>query len=146
MPEKKEEMDAMLRKYKEKLSSQLDLSKAAEPKVKFSREYGQFKREYMPTHLTYYEKLCCFSEKIFKISPDKKKKPLIKESIGICHLNITPAGVISFSFLMPLFIMFFGSLVSYVLFESFFFVFIFFLIGAILITPLQKLPGFLANN
>jgi len=146
MPERKEEIKEILRKYREKLSSELNISKEAGPRVRFSREYNQFKREYMPPHLSYYERLCNLSEKIFKISPDKKKGPLIKESIDICHLNITPAGVISFSFLMPLFVMFFGSLVSYVLFESFFFIFIFFGVGMALIVPLQRLPDFLANN
>jgi len=146
MPERKEEIKEILRKYREKLSSELNISKEAGPRVRFSREYRQFKREYMPPHLSYYERLCNLSEKIFKISPDKKKGPLIKESIDICHLNITPAGVISFSFLMPLFVMFFGSLVSYVLFESFFFIFIFFGLGMALIVPLQRLPDFLANN
>jgi len=146
MPEEKEEIKEIFRKYREKLSSELNISKEAEPRVKFSREYNQFKKEYMPPHLSYYERLCNLSEKIFKISPDKKKVALLKESIEICHLNITPTGAISFSFLMPLFVMFFGSLVSYVLFESFFFIFIFFVVGMVLIVPLQRLPDFLANN
>lgn len=152
MPEEKKEsnekdvMKDILLKYRQKLDSQLNMQKEAEPKVVFSREYNQFKKEYMPNHLTYYERLCNFSEKIFKISPDKKKEPLIQASINICHLNASPTGVMSFSFLFPLFVMFFGSIVSYLIFESFFFVFVFIIMGAVLITPLQRLPDFLANS
>ena len=145
MPEQ-EEVKNLLQKYKEKLEKQLGGKVSSpeegsdEPKRGFSKEYLQFKKEYMPPHLTYYEKLCNISEKIFKISPDKKKAPLIQESINICHLNATPTGVISLSFLAPLFIIIFGSLISFFIFNSFFFVFIFVLVGGVMITPLQRFP------
>ena len=90
-------------------------------------EYQEFKKQYMPKHLSLYEKLCNFSEKIIKISPDRKKAPLIQENIDISHLNVTPTGVISFAYLAPLVIVFFGVLFSFALLQSMFFVMFFLL-------------------
>jgi len=152
-----EEIKELLQKYKQKLDLQLGtkhISKetAEEPKRGFTNEYLQFKKEYMPPHLTIYEKLCNASEKIFKIKPDKKKEPLIQESINICHLNVTPTGVISLSFLAPIIVIILGLMISYFVFymttgePSLFFTLIFLIVGVVMISPLQKLPGFLANS
>ena len=61
-------------------------------------------------------------------------------------MNITPTGVVSFSFLAPLTIILFGSLLSYVLLQSTFFIFFFFIIGITLIKPLGNLPSYIANS
>ncbi|MBU0615411.1 MAG: hypothetical protein KJ601_04925 [Nanoarchaeota archaeon] len=111
-----------------------------------SIEYQQFKKELIPANLTRYEKMCEFSEKLLKIKPDKTKAAELEENIKISHLNITPTGSASFAILMPLAIMLFGSLISYVLLNSFFFVFLFMVIGASLINPLAKMPAFIANS
>ena len=100
----------------------------------------------MPPHLTLYEKLCNLSEKILKIKPDKKHWQILQESINISHLNVTPAGTTSFSYLAPIFIILFGSLISYAIFNSMFFIFFFFLTGILILRPLAKLPEFIANN
>ena len=61
-------------------------------------------------------------------------------------MNITPTGAVSFSFLAPLTIILFGSLLSYVLLQSTFFIFFFFIIGITLIKPLGNLPSYIANS
>jgi hypothetical protein len=118
-----------------------------------SREYGLFKRESMPRHLTIYEKLCNWSSQIMKIEPDKKQLPDIEEAIKICHLEVTPSGVMSFSFVAPVVIAFAIILVTYIIPSfifsakgSMFFVLFGVMAALAVIIPLQKLPFFLANN
>jgi len=111
-----------------------------------SREYQQFKQELMPKHITWYERACNFSEQILKIKPDAKKQQEMMEHINIAHLNVTPSGVVSFSFLAPILLVLFGSLFSYLLVQSSFFIIFFFLTGIFIISPLGKLPEYIANS
>ena len=113
MPDKieKQRMQDLIEAYKIQIEKELG-ARVYTPKVT-SKEYQEFKRELMPPHLTLYEKLCNLSEKILKIKPDKNKEKIIAENINIAHLNITPSGVISFSFLAPILIIIFGSLFSF---------------------------------
>ena len=118
-----------------------------------SREYNEFKKESRPHHLTLYEKLCNQSEKLMKIDPDKKKIPEYEEAIKICHLEVTPAGVTSFSMVAPIVVAMVIILVTFVIPSlikpgsgSMFFVLFAILAALGVIIPLQKLPFFLANN
>tara|TARA_Y100000310_G_scaffold344685_2_gene458803 strand:+ start:1785 stop:3950 length:2166 start_codon:yes stop_codon:yes gene_type:complete len=140
----RERMRNLVAFYKDQVEKELG-ARVYKPKVT-SKEYQEFKRDYMPNHLTLYERLCNLSEKIIHIKPDKKKEPEILSNINIAHLNITPSGAISLSFLAPIFIILFGSLVSYVLVQSTFFIFFFFVMGLSLIKPLGNLPSYIANN
>ncbi len=144
MPEKND-MNDLLEKYRRRVEEELGTHIEAPPKTS-SREYQQFKSEYMPPHISYYEKLCNLSEKILKVKPDKKKEPVLQEAIDTCHLGITPAGATSFSLLGPIILIIFGSLFFYLLFKSVFFIFFFFIIGVSIISPLAKLPMFFADN
>jgi len=140
----KEKLKNLAEIYKKNIEKELG-TKISEKKV-VSREYQEFKAEFMPPHLTIYEKLCNLSEKILKVKPDKKYEPILQEAIKISHLNVTPAGTTSFSYLAPILIILFGSLISLAIFNSMFFVFSFFLTGVILLRPLAKFPEFIANN
>ncbi|MAG39255.1 hypothetical protein CMO90_04175 [Candidatus Woesearchaeota archaeon] len=117
-----------------------------------TRDYETFKKEYIPKHLSFYEKACNFSEKIFKIKPDKKKIPEYQESIDICHLNITPTGAASFPITVFMFFLLTGLIIGFLipfLFASepsFFLIIILILVGIGLMIPLGNLPFFLANN
>jgi hypothetical protein len=145
----KEEVYNILNKYKERLSKELNVSPEtieASGKQIYSREYADFRREYLPKPLSYYEKACYYSEKILKIKPDKKEIPILQESISISHLNMTPSGSASFSILAPLLLALIGSLVSFAIFNSMFFVMVFVVAGLALYLPLKGLPNFIANN
>jgi len=145
MPEKKEIKD-LIEKYRQKIEKELGPT-IKEPKEKtITREYIQFKEEYLPGHLTFYEKLCNLSENLVKITPEKRKAEELKESIGICHLNITPTGATSFAMLSPIALIIVMSLISILFFKSFFFVLFFIILGVSIIKPLGKLPIFLANT
>ena len=136
----------LMQKYKKKLSEQLDIKPEKLTKPVISREYKEFKKQYLPRNLSWYEKACNYSENLLKIGTDKKKEPLLREAIEVCHLNVTPNGITSFSILAPILIILIGSVFSFILFQSLFFVMFFLLVGAILIAPLSRLPFILANN
>jgi len=143
-PTERQKIKNLVEFYKSQIEKELG-TRTYNPKIS-SREYQVFKQEYMPTHLTLYEKLCQISDKILHIKPDKKKEPDMQANINIAHLNITPSGVVSFSFLGPILIILFGSLLSFLVFRSTFFIFLFFIIGIAMIRPLGNLPTFIANN
>ncbi len=143
---KKEEMKDLLQKYKSEIEKELGSYEEAAPKKITSLEYQQFKSEFMPPHYAYYERFCNLSEKILRITPDPKKAKKVQEDIDICHLNITPSGVISFALIAPILLIIFGSLTFFLIFQSFFFVFFFLIASLALIAPLNKVPEFMANN
>lgn len=146
MPDKseKQRMKDLVEVYRAQIEKELG-AKVYNPKIT-SREYQEFKREFMPRHLTLYEKLCNSSEKILKIKPNKKKENDIIANITIAHLKITPSGVISFSFLAPILIILFGILFYFIVFQSMFFIVFFLVIGLALIMPLGNLPEYIANG
>jgi len=140
----KQRMQDLIEDYKKAIEKELG-ARIYNPKVE-SKEYQEFKKEFMPRHLTIYEKLCNLSEKILRIKPNKKREKIITENVNISHLKITPSGVISFSFLAPIFVFLFGSLIFYLIFQASFFIIFFFIIGLALIVPLGNLPAYLANG
>ena len=105
-----------------------------------TREYLEFKKELMPAHFNIYEKLCNISEKVLKISPDKKKVPALEESINVCHLNVTPRGTASFAFFAPILVMLIGTMITWVLFNSIFYV------GFFLVFGVMTIHGFSSNS
>ena len=146
MPSKndKQRMQDLIESYKAQIEKELG-PKVYNPKIT-SKEYQEFKSELMPGHLTFYEKVCNLSEKILKINPDEKNGKKLTDNINTTHLDITPSGVTSFSFLAPIFIMVFGSLFAYLFFQSTFFVLFFLITGISLIIPLGKIPEYIANS
>jgi hypothetical protein len=140
-------IDELLNKYKKRLGKELNLRPEAQiGQPVFSREYQQFKKEYLAKRLSWYEKACNLSEKILRLTPDKKKADEIQEAIDVVHLDVTPTGTFSFAILAPILIILLGSLISFGLFQAFFFVMFFFAAGLLLIYPLMRMPSFLANN
>src|SRR3989338_1792699 len=132
--------------YKRHLEKELGTKIEAQPSKPTTKEYQEFKAEFLPKHMSLYEKLCNFSEKLLKIKPDQKKAEVIQEAIDITHLNISPAGAISFSFFIPIVAAVFGSLFAFLVFQSTFFVLLFVIGAAVMIKPLGKAPEFIANN
>jgi len=149
MPDTQNMRDLMER-YKQKIEKELgsveEIPNTPEKAKKIvTREYNEFREEYLPGHLTLYEKSCNLFEKLVKIKADKKKEQELQESINICHLNITPTGATSFAMVAPLLLIVFVSFLSLVFLKSFFFVFFFLILGISLIRPLGRLPIFIAN-
>ena len=84
-----------------------------------TRAYSEFKTQYMPKHMTIYEKVCRFSEKTLPFKPDAKTEPILQEAINACHLETTPTGVYSASLLLPL-AMVFTAVIIFFLFALYF--------------------------
>lgn len=143
-------MNDLIEKYKVKMEKELGSEvegRLSNPQGEASsREYLEFKEEYLQGHLNLYEKLCNLSESLVKITPDKKQEQDLQESIGICHLNITPAGAASFAMVAPLCIMVIVSLLSILFLKSVFLAIFFIVVSISLIKPLGKLPLFIANT
>ncbi len=143
--------EEIARKYKSQLKKDLSGEKETVRPV-YSSEYQIFKREFMPKNLSIYEKLCAWSEKIAGIKPDPKQAERLQENINICHLDITPSGAISFAYLAPIMIAFFGGLLGYLIpalildKTTLFFSMFALLFAVILLYPLQKLPEYMANG
>lgn len=143
---KQEDVEFLLNKYKQKLAKKLDIVPEAALKPAYTREYKEFRREYLKKKFGWYEKACHYSERILKLKPDKKKAPLIQEAIDIAHLNVTPTGVTSFSILGPILLILLGSMIFFAVFNSLFFVIIFLISGIVIMRPLAKYPFYAANN
>ena len=142
----KEKLLSLMQIYKAHLEKELGAKLEEQPSKPTTREYQEFKAEFLPKHMTLYEKLCNLSEKLLKIKPDAKKAAEIQEAIDITHLGITPMGAVSFSFLIPLVAALFGSLFAFLVFQSNFFVLLFVIGSLVMIKPLGKAPQFIANN
>ena len=76
MPEiGKEEVEKLLAKYKTKLAVDLNPEDQEIQQVGVirTRAYADFKKEYLPKHMSWYEKLANQAEKILHAKPDPKK-------------------------------------------------------------------------
>ncbi|MBI2627439.1 hypothetical protein HYW72_00755 [Candidatus Nomurabacteria bacterium] len=142
----KQKLQSLMEIYKKEIEKQLGAKLEEQPSKPTTKEYQEFKAEFLPKHMSLYEKLCNYSEKLLKIKPDPKKAEALQEAISITHMDITPAGAVSFSFLIPLLAAIFGSLFAYLVFQSTFFVLLFVIGAASMIKPLGKAPEFIANN
>ena len=132
--------------YKKHLEKELGTKIEDTPLRPTTLEYKEFKAEFLPKHMNWYEKLCNLSEKLIKLKPDAKKAVITQEAIDITHLEITPAGALSFSIVIPLVAAVFGALFAYAVFQSTFFVLLFVAGAASMIIPLGRAPEFIANN
>ncbi|MBU0637065.1 MAG: hypothetical protein KKF89_00080, partial [Nanoarchaeota archaeon] len=144
-------VDNIKKKYQTKINSELKQEhNILEPIT--SNDYNSFKKEYLPKHLSFYEKACNFSEKIFNIKADKPKIPQYQEAIDICHLNISPTGAASFPIAVFMFFLllglFMGVIIPYLFGGdiSYFMIVMALLAGVILMMPLGNLPFFFADN
>ena len=143
---KKEDYTNLLSRYKHRLESELGNKIEYVPQKVTTKEYKEFKADYLKKKLGIYEELCNLTEKIVQIKPDEKKSAILQESINISHLNITPTGAVTFSLLMPVVIIIFSALFFFFVFQSFFFIVFFMIVSIIMIKPLGSVPMFIANS
>ncbi|MCA9477606.1 MAG: hypothetical protein KC535_00480 [Nanoarchaeota archaeon] len=138
--------------FKERLEDELAGKKPQEETEIESRAYDEFKQQYLPKHLSFYEKICQFSEKTLPMKPQEKDVPKLQEAINTCHLNTSPTGIYSSSFVIPLGIVLFAIVFFFMLpvlfggFPNMFFIIFSLLVAVGLMIPLQKLPFILANR
>lgn len=143
-------MDDLVKKYQDKIAGELSQGGtkqvSEEEKKIYSKEYQQFRKEYIPKQMNFYEKWCNISEGILKLKPDPKKAAELQEAIDTCHLGITPSGAQSFSILGPIVFAFVVSIFFFILLQSVFFVIFFIFAALIMIGPLGNLPIMIADS
>ena len=135
-----------MQRYKHRLESELGTKIEYTPQKISTREYKQFKEEYLSRRLSIYEQLCNISEKIISIKPSEKKRVNLQEAIDISHLNITPTGVVSFSLLFPIMLIVLTIIIFFFTFYSLFFIIFFLAVSMIMIKSIGNLPIFFANT
>lgn len=147
MPAPQQDIKDLIQKYTKKVETQLSvpISSISEAPLT-TKAYQDFRKQYMPGPMNFYEKVCNASEKILKVAPGPKDKPKIEAAIKTTQLNITPTGAYSFAMLAPTILAIFGSLISFAVFNSFFFVFFFLLTALALYIPLQRMPMIMADS
>lgn len=146
-----DDFSQIMDKYRAELRSQVGGETVPAPIA--SREYKEFKKEYLEAKMNWYEKGCNLSEKLIQIPyTDKKKEAEVRGYIETCHLNVTPTGANTFSFLGPIAFVaagiFLSSLIP-VLFgatPNLFFIMFFLFVGVVLIFTLAGLPEYYAQN
>jgi len=150
-----EEIQDIMSKYTQKIDNELGGDDSYNPIGKGpvqTREFSEFKDEYLPKHMNFYENACRIAEGLLSIKPEEKKEKEYIESIDICHLDVTPSGVVSFAILGPLAFMLIGVFIT-ILIPIFlgkeiqmFFALFFVITALIVMFPLNNLPHFLANT
>ncbi|MEM4756037.1 MAG: hypothetical protein QW594_02800, partial [Candidatus Woesearchaeota archaeon] len=135
-----DDLAAFKRKYKERLEQQLggtaDAAIAQPVPSTTSQHYLDFKKERYPAHLTAFEQTCKFAEQLLKLQPDEKKAKEIAAALKTAHIDATPAGVYSLSFLAPLLIILVGLVINAIIplligtSAGFFGIFLFLLLAA----------------
>ena len=142
----KEEIRELLEKYSKKIDQQINIDVDDTVKPKYSSEYKSFRKEFVPRHLSLYEKACNVAEKIMKFNLKEQQRNQYLEDISIAHLNITPEGAYAFSFLFPIAFILFGFMFAIMMGGSMFFLMVSLFVGLLLITPLAKIPNFYATS
>lgn len=150
--DRKDEMTHISDIFKERLEAEINGTEVSSGlSTVQTRNYNQFKKQYLPKRMTIYEKICQFSEKTLPFKPDEKKAPALQEAINICHLNTTPTGVYSASILIPLALVLFAMVVFFMIpmllggTGNLFFVMFAFFAGLAMLIPLQNLPFTLSD-
>ncbi len=142
--------------FKSKYLRELNSKLSGRDEVEVStHDYEEFKEEYIPPHLSLYEKACRAAGKILRVSPGEEEEKDLKRSIEATHLEVTPQDVTSFAIFGPMLFIVVASLLGYILpyflvagesAGSLFMVVFAIITGLVMIYPLQRLPHFLANK
>jgi len=145
------EYNDLVQKYKDRIKKEFGEAPQEEPQVT-SKEYSEFKQELYPTHLSVYEQACNFSENLIKLKVSGKSAQDMQKHLDICHLNVSPSGVLSFAVLAALITIVLGPLLAlgipliFGIQPLLFFVAFFLFAGLIMIPAFQKIPEFMANT
>ncbi|MFC1648592.1 hypothetical protein ACFL1B_03985 [Nanoarchaeota archaeon] len=149
-----DEIEDFKSKYMRRLDKELGgASQSVTPIT--SKAYLDFKSEYLPKHLSFYEKAARLAGKVLKVNPGKKKIEAYKKAIDITHLAITPMDAVSLGIFAPLIFIMVAATIGYVLpfmvspgaeGGSTFLLVFGFVAGLAMVIPLQRLPFFFSNN
>jgi hypothetical protein len=136
----------LVAKYKQKLSEQLELQASMPSSQLYSREYQAFRKEILPPHATFFEKVCNACGKILSMKVKPEKAANMQDAIMAAHLQTTPSAVMATSFVIPITFLILGVFFSLLVLDSIFFAVFAMLVGLASIFLLQNVPFFMANQ
>ncbi len=137
--------EEIIEKYMKKLELETEKNPILKNRI-YSREYLEFKKQYLPKTHSWYEKLCKKVEKA-NIAPDKKTREKLEKDITLAHLDVTSEGVYSAAVIYPLIIVFIFYIISSLIFMNFVsFIIPFLIIYAVLVNVMLKIPSHFANS
>lgn len=111
-----------------------------------SNEFSSFKNEFLPGHANLYEKACNFAEKNLKLKPAPEKEKQLQDAIDKCHLNITPTGAYSLSYLLPIAVALITVSFSMLFFGDMFLVLVSLGISFGMVIPVANIPKYYAQS
>jgi len=111
-----------------------------------SHAFSNFKNEFLPGHASIYEKACNFAEKSLKMKPAENKEKDLQEAIDKCHLNITPTGAYSLSYLLPIAVALLSVTFSMLFFNDMFLVLVSLGISFGMVLPVANIPKYYAQS
>jgi hypothetical protein len=139
------DMDELKAKYEQRIRTQFKDKIDEEDLGNQSSEYLDFVKENQIKAFSLYEQACNWCAKSLPISPDPAAKKEMERDLASAHIQTTPEGVMSFSFMFPLACLFISSAVLYLVSGDVMLVFMSVIISMCLMMPLQKLPSFYAQ-
>ena len=135
----------LVKKYKDSINKQHGGEDTQNDQVIRSSEFSTFKEYMKKNSQSLYEKACKFCE-ILNFPPPKDKIIEIEKNAAYCRLNVTPKGVMGFAVLCPMVVWLLGCIFTYILWESYFYLFVFTLLGLIMIFPLMNVTQVMAKQ
>ncbi len=144
--------DELLQKYRRQLESQLNVNPEDLRSEIHSKNYQDFRKELLPKKVNWYEKLCNSSEKLVQFKPNKKARDALLQDIDGSHMQVTPEGVYTASYLIPFALLFISTfffvLVPFIFGGSIslFFFSVSMIMSLVIIIPLQRYPKYLATS
>lgn len=94
------QIDEIIAKYRGELKEQLERENPVIQHRVFSQDYQEFKKQYMPRSITFYEKVCKRCA-ILNLSPDPKQRAPLETDLETAHIDATPEGVYGAAILVP---------------------------------------------
>jgi len=135
----------LAKKYKDVINKQFGTEQNNNEQVIRSSEFSSFKDQLRVKANSYYEKACKFCEPFgFSLSQQKTKDMI--DAINYCQIKVTPKGVTGFSIMFPLTLSALGVVLTFLFWQSMFYVFVFSVLFFSLIAPLMNIPQTMART
>ncbi len=100
--------EEILKKYQQKIQSEIETDNSSYPKTDYSRDYTQFKQDMLPD-ISRYKTWADSLGRVIKIKLSEKESIKIQRYLDIAHLDVTPsqsAGLALIAMLITLFVTF----------------------------------------
>jgi len=98
--------NSLREKYQKQLEERLGVKLEDLKEPITSKEYQQFRKEALPPQANAYEKLCNTVEQVVTFAPKEEARAKMQKDIETSHLHVTPEGVYTTAYTIPLVLLF----------------------------------------